>query len=202
MPIPIEWQQRINDLVAANPKQMSAAEYGYILETLLQLVPCNLLVFGLGRDSVLWQAGNHTGVTCFLENSRTWLERVTRTQPQLLVHLVKYKTKLQNWCHDLEQSRQEQRSCRLPLPDWVKDTAWRSIIVDAPKGSGPEKPGRLQSIATAAWLADRSAGSCEVFVHDCDRAAEQAFCGRFLGINNLTHTVDRLCHYRIRGQGR
>jgi len=43
----------IQELVRNNTGQMTYAEYAYIHDLLKELLPCSLLIFGLGKDSFL-----------------------------------------------------------------------------------------------------------------------------------------------------
>ena len=63
----------------------------HLSEDLLQLIavtikrkaPCNLLIFGLGNDSVFWHKLNRGGVTVFLEDNLDWYNKIT-SQSQYL----------------------------------------------------------------------------------------------------------------------
>jgi glucuronoxylan 4-O-methyltransferase len=75
----------------------------------------------------------------------------------------------------------------MQLPERIRDHRWDVILVDAPPGDGPGRPGRMQSIYEASRLAAPDA--C-VFVHDIDRPVEKWFSTRFLG--RSIDTVHRL----------
>ena len=49
---------------------MTRVQYEEIAKELEPYCPCNLLVFGLGEDSYLWQNLNINGLTIFLENNK------------------------------------------------------------------------------------------------------------------------------------
>ena len=49
----------IQRLVEANPNQMSFDEYVYIYNLIESKADCNLLVFGLGKDSDMWMKCNN-----------------------------------------------------------------------------------------------------------------------------------------------
>jgi glucuronoxylan 4-O-methyltransferase len=82
------------------------------------------------------------------------------------------------------------------LPESVERTRWDIVLVDAPEGWDETTPGRMKSIFLASQLV---AADGDVFVHDCDRQVERAFCDRFLKPENLFAEVESLRHYRIAG---
>lgn len=184
-------KEEIKHLVAGNPYQLSVNEYSLIAEHLVQKAPCNMLVFGVGRDSSLWIKSNRFGKTVFLEDSPVWLQKVREQIPTIDAYLVTYGTKLSDWRVWLESE-----NLLLDLPEELMDTKWDIIFVDGPEGWSDEKPGRMKSIFTAALLAFKS-GDCRVFVHDCDRPVESAFASKFLRDENLQATLDRMNVYSI-----
>lgn len=181
------------ELVRNNPGQGSFDEYLYLLETIRSRAPCNLLVFGVGRDSTLWIEGNTGGRTTFLEHVPDWIELAREAEPDVEVHRVEYDTRRFQWRWLL---RKPDRLLMKDLPDDVLATAWDLIFVDAPGGDRWKRPGRMKSIYTAAVLARRSRNA-EVFVHDCDRKIERVYADRFLGDERLVRQVDTLRHYRL-----
>ena len=55
-------------------------------------------------------------------------------------------------------------------------------------------PGRMKSIYQSSRLISDSG---DVFVHDCDRPVEIAYCDRFLKEENLRAEVQKLRHYHM-----
>ena len=167
----MDTRQRIVDLVASNPGQMVEVEYSAIAEELQARGPCSLLVFGLGKDTPLWSDLNQNGKTAFLEGDARWIAKM-RTAA-IDVHWVEYTTRL-------EQAEELKKREGIPmlLPSQVRQRVWDVILVDAPPGEAPGRPGRFQSIYEASRLAAPDA--C-VFVHDIDRPVEKWFSNRFLG---------------------
>ncbi|HEX7786880.1 MAG TPA: hypothetical protein VF653_11730 [Methylomirabilota bacterium] len=149
--------------------------------------PCRLLVFGLGRDSLLWARANRGGTTIFLEDDRAWYEKRHRT---LTAFQVDYRTTRTQWRELLDSPER----LAMRLPDEVEHQRWDVLLVDGPAGFSDSSPGRMKSIALALRLAGTPA---DVFVHDCDRPVEQAYCDRFLKPQNLLTQVGRLRHYRV-----
>ena len=192
--LPAEVKEEIHCLVKNNPNQLSEAEYGLIAETLIDKTPCNMLVFGVGRDSSLWITINGQGTTVFLEDNPIWFDRISLEIPQIDAYLVIYNTQRNQWLELL--NRNIEGELLLELPKEITDIKWDIIFVDAPEGWSDEKPGRMKSIFTAAKLA-HSSKDCVVFVHDCDRQVEAIYSKKFLYSENLISTLDRLCYYYI-----
>ena len=71
-----DYRDTIQSLVEQNPNQMSFDEYVYIYELIKSKSGCNLLIFGLGRDSELWLDVNKNGKTIFLEDNTEWINTV------------------------------------------------------------------------------------------------------------------------------
>lgn len=192
--LPSELKEEIHHLVKSNPHQLSQAEYELIVEKVVSKAPCNMLVFGVGRDSSLWIKVNSHGTTVFLEDSPTWLNRISQQIPEINVHLVTYNTKRRQWRELLVKNLEEE--LYLEIPKVIAETKWDIIFVDGPQGWGDDTPGRMKSIYTAAKLA-HSSHECHVFVHDCERRVEAIYTKTYLYTENLISTQDRLHYYYI-----
>jgi len=159
------WLSKIKSLLDTNPGQMSEAEYMKVLETIRKRASCKMLVFGMGKDSVLWNEANRDGLTVFLEHDQEWLRYL---QNSITLH-VSYRTSLQDkWSHKPIEN----------MPEWIDDIKWDIILVDAPEGYAPHSPGRLASIKKASSLISANG---VVFVHDMQRENEKDFTKKFLG---------------------
>ena len=189
-----ELKEEIQCLVNSNPHQLSVAEYGLIADRVISRSPCNMLVFGVGRDSRLWTSINSRGKTVFLEDNRMWLDHVRQNIPNINAHLVCYNTLRSRWQELLHRS--DEQELLMELPQEITDTKWDIIFVDAPDGSSDRKPGRMKSIFTAAKLAHSSKG-CDVYVHDCNRRVEAVYSNQYLHPENLIWKKDRLRYYYI-----
>ena len=187
-------REEIKDLVKNNPLQLVEDEYTLIAETLIKKSPCNMLVFGVGRDSEMWIKNNSLGKTVFLEDNKTWFNRISAKIPHINAHLVKYSTKRKDWQYWLDENHTNELLLDLPLE--IREMKWDIIFVDGPEGWSDEKPGRMKSIFTAAYLAHQYK-DCHVFVHDCDRPVEAVYSSMFLLDENLVSTLYRLRHYFI-----
>jgi hypothetical protein len=183
------------------PIELWTEEIESIVEAIACWPGCRLLVFGTGYDAPLWLVLNRQGRTAFIEDDPHWIETATRNCPGVEVHRVTYPTVLSQWpmlLHDPERTFIE-------LPVAVTAEPWDVILVDAPSGAlsafraihGHEPPGRPCSIAAARRLI-RSGG--DVFVHDCERPAEDAFTRHYFGLEALVQEVRGralLRHFRV-----
>ena len=136
------------------------------------------LVFGLGRDSKLWQKLG-PAETHFLEHDAKWIEAGGRGIAH--VHPVVYRTTIE----DIEKGAESGLDAgdldlhpELELPPEVAERDWDVVLVDGPPGFATGLPGRAQSIRAASKLV-RPGGT--VAVHDFDRDLEQRLSKRWLG---------------------
>ncbi|MBK8265468.1 MAG: hypothetical protein IPK80_29590 [Nannocystis sp.] len=178
-------------LVASNPGQGSIEEYRAIWSVIAARCPCDLLVFGVGRDSALWLAANAGGRTVFIEHEAEWIAETRRRLPTATIAAVRYTTRARWWrWYLLRPARLWLRD----LPPEVAERRWQVIFVDSPQGYRPSTPGRMMSIFSAARLA---APGADVLVHDTDRTIERRYGDRFFGEENLIGAARTLRCYRI-----
>lgn len=182
----------ISKLVKDNPRQLSFNEYNYIAKTVIAKNGCNMLVFGVGQDSKLWMLANRKGETYFLENSISWLAQIKTETPEINAQIIKYITVRKDWKELIDSPH---NNLMLALPDKISSKQWDVIFIDGPKGSNDLAPGRMQSIYTTSVLSEKSK-NIDVFVHDCDREVEKAYCDHFFGNMKLVAEFDRLRHYK------
>ena len=176
--------------------------------------PSNFLVFGLGRDSLMWASLNPGGTTLFLEEDPKWVQTVLKDAPGLRAHTVRYRTQLRDADKLLSSYRSEpacgpsrarlrgNEACRLALhnlPDEVYDTEWDLVMIDAPRGYFAVAPGRMAAVFSAAVMARgrKGSGVTHVFLHDVDRRVERTYAEEFLCRKNLVKGVGRLWHFEI-----
>ncbi|KAL7148853.1 hypothetical protein ABFS83_05G001500 [Erythranthe nasuta] len=178
--------------------------------------PCNFLVFGLGHDSLMWNALNPGGTTLFLEEDPKWFSAVLKGDAAHALHAetVPYRTQLSQADELLLHYRNEpdcsatrsfirgNTKCRLALnmlSDKVYDREWDLIMIDAPRGFFAEAPGRMAAIYSAAVMARnrKKEGATHVFLHDVDRKVEKMYAEMFLCKKHLVKAVGRLWHFQI-----
>jgi glucuronoxylan 4-O-methyltransferase len=191
--LPPKLKKRIENLVSKNPWQLSVNEYTAVAETILEKAPCNVLVFGVGRDSTLWMDCNRGGKTVFLEDNAFWLNEMQSSIPNLIAYQVEYNTKRSDWPTLLNKPDQ----LYMDLPADVLQTKWDVIFVDGPMGFADDKPGRMKSIYMASLMAKQQPPT-DVFVHDCNRVVEYTYCDKFLKNKNLVDEIRKLRHYYIK----
>jgi hypothetical protein len=154
--------------------------------------PGDLLVFGVGNDSLLWHQLNRGHRTAFLEDNAAWIDQVRNQYGALEIHRVAYSTRVA----DIGKPGSEGKSPpTLGLPESVRTQLWPSIIVDAPQGWG-DAPGREQSIYEASSLI---APLGRIFVHDCDREGERYLVGIHLKNFQLRELSPRLWMFERNG---
>ncbi|KAL1565296.1 phosphoacetylglucosamine mutase [Salvia divinorum] len=194
--------------------QQSLGEISVTFGVLRSLSPTNFLVFGLGRDSLMWASLNPHGRTLFLEEDPKWVHTVLKDAPALRAHTVPYRTQLSQADELMHHFRSEpdcsphksflrgNDKCRLALnmlDNEVYDTEWDLIMIDAPRGYFPEAPGRMAAIYSAAVMARnrKRTGVTHVFLHDVDRRVEQMYAEAFLCKKHLVKAEGRLWHFEI-----
>jgi hypothetical protein len=208
----------IRALVEGNPGQGTFEEYACILDTILAKAPCNLLIFGVGRDSQLWLRANEGGRTVFVEHEPEWIAETRRRLPGVDVVEVKYWTKRWQWplLLGLDTIGLDRLLFMRDLPESVVNQRWDIIFVDSPQGGHNQRPGRMQSLYTGSVLARKSAGvptdgspgrraptgGVDFLAHDCDRKVEAVFCNHYMKHETLVNAVRTLRHYHVGQQAR
>ncbi|KAL2964346.1 hypothetical protein AAZX31_16G001300 [Glycine max] len=190
--------------------QQTVKEISVTARVLEKKSPCNFLVFGLGHDSLMWNALNHGGRTIFLEEDESWIQQMRRRFPMLEAYQVNYESKVNEAESMMEVGRGgECRAVGDPrysicplalkgLPSVVYETKWDLIMVDAPTGYYENAPGRMTAIYTAGMMArNRESGETEVFVHDVNRVVEDQFSRAFLCQKYMKKQEGRLRHFTI-----
>jgi uncharacterized protein (TIGR01627 family) len=171
------------------------------VESILSVLPedGNLLVWGLGHDSVFWNEVT-TGRVVFLEDAtwdgnlvrgKRWLDVITGANPQLEAYAIDYTTTNTKESYDLYMQHPETWPTKLKLaapmfPKELWQIQWHVILVDAPLGYNKMGPGRYQSLYMSQLLARNSqslskhADIVHVFVDDYDRRVERDFAQKVL----------------------
>ncbi len=157
--------------------------------------PLNMLVFGLGNDSILWHECNEGGRTVFLEDLADWRTKITQVRPEIESYLVSYNTRVSDWRELIDAPEKLHIE---DMPDEIRRAKWDIIFVDGPMGWKDDKPGRMKSIYEASRLIKPGG---HIFVHDARREVESAYCDKYLLAQNFVREVagaSYLRHYWMR----
>ena len=176
---------RIINLKYRRKGLMSFKQYWILAKNIEKHAPCNLLVFGLGYDSLLWNSLNKGGKTVFLEDNKEWIKNFSDSN--LLIKEVIYKTKIQ----DYKKYGFNDKVLMLDLDKEIYNENWDIIIVDAPLGHQPPRkwsgPGRMSSLFTAKTLSKNA--KC-IVVDDFSRRIEMLYSLEYFGDENLKFVVE------------
>ncbi|XP_051138678.1 protein IRX15-LIKE-like [Andrographis paniculata] len=196
--------------------RMSADEVRYIAGVVRRCAaPCNLLVFGLTRETLLWRSLNYNGRTVFVDESAYLISKLEEKHPSIEAYDVQFTTKVSELRDLIEYYKAEAAGecrpvqnllfsdCRLAindLPNHIYDVAWDIILIDGPRGYFAGAPGRMAPIFTSGVLARTKRGGAaatHVLVHEIDRELERICSGEFLCGENLAETKGSLGHFVI-----
>jgi glucuronoxylan 4-O-methyltransferase len=172
----IDYKKYIKGMKRRGEGLMSRGQYLYIADELAKKSPCNLLVFGLGHDSYLWNLINENGRTIFIEDDEDWIDEIS--DGSLEVYSIKYSTKVSEW----ESINYDESKLQLDLPEEVAGEEWDFVIIDAPLGHSPPRPykgpGRMSTIYNGYRLLKN--GGVGV-VDDMGRVVEREYAFHYFG---------------------
>jgi Nucleotide-diphospho-sugar transferase/Polysaccharide biosynthesis len=173
------------------------AEMGWDqVESILSTLPedGNLLVWGLGRESVFWNEVT-TGRVMFLEdgnvnsvNGQRQFDVITEANPQLEAYAIDYTTTNSKESFRTFYNHSDDHLKIKGFPNELFAVPWDVILVDAPLGYPNQGPGRYQSLYTTKLLAQATMQQrllksrtsqpntiVHVFVDDYERFVERKF---------------------------
>ncbi|KAH0909126.1 hypothetical protein BRARA_I00977 [Brassica rapa] len=190
---------------------MSFSELSAISTVINSKAPtCNLLVFGLSHESLLWRSVNLRGRTVFVDENPYLVSRFEQSNPGAEAYDVVFPTKVSQAGKLLRyyKTRPECRpvqnllfsDCKLAindLPNFVYEIEWDVILIDGPRGYAGDSPGRMAPIFTSAVLAKskdsgRKTKTTDVFVREFGRKLERVYSDEFLCEENLIEVVGEI----------
>lgn len=155
---------------------MSFEQYWNIASIIEKSKGCNILIFGLGYDSILWKKINSNGKNVYIEDDVEWIRKFENKN--LDIRMVEYSTLIEQ-DHDINP---DNIKLILKIDNDIKKTKWDIIIVDAPLGHQPPRkwsgPGRMSSLYMTKKLKNKKT---IVIVDDYNRKVENKFCEYYFG---------------------
>jgi len=194
------WQKttEINKLSGAGG--MTPEEYFAFMSYVLDRAPQNLLIWGIGYASTLTKLLNEGGYTLFLESNADWVAKT----PAAKLNYISYNDKSFH-------TRVDRFSEFIAVPHRANINAlnsgvcWDTVLVDSPLGRRKTDTGRAVPLYTAKvdFEACDAMGSYEhdqevaVWVHDCNRALEDAVTHAFYREPEKTIGAKRLSKWTL-----
>jgi uncharacterized protein (TIGR01627 family) len=168
-----------------NMTGMSFEQYEYLFNFISSKNGINLLVFGLGRDSYMWNfQANKKGRTAFLEDVPHWIDQTAQENPGIEIWPVVYPTACRD--HESLLKEYEEGNQKKLFPNWplsISNTIWDIIIIDGPMGYNINNPGRMIPIASSFHF-QKEQEHGDIFVHDASRKIESKYSEYFFTKNN------------------
>lgn len=174
---------------------MMENEYYQIMNYVRQHAPLDLLVWGLGFDSVVLDKLNRQagGKTLFLEPSQAWVQALQKTQEGKTLNVVHYDESLLGTTAGSYVEFQNSPHRANSIPELRERPCFDMILVDSPEGRFGNTTGRAVPLFTAKADVERcmtegkyaARKEVTVWVHDCVRPLEEKLSKAFLGTERL-----------------
>ena len=148
-------------------------------ETILSKGPgCNMLVFGVGGDSIIWNTINEAGYTLFIEHDDRWTRKTREQIPGVNVITYQYNTRCEpEWPIHEQPAINSADLLQHAMPGELGERKWDVILIDGPTGFNNKCPGRMLPIFWSSLISD---SSCDIFIDDYSRPIEFTYTNRFL----------------------
>jgi glucuronoxylan 4-O-methyltransferase len=141
----------------------------------------NILVFGLGFDSILYQTANEKGQTYFIEDDQFFININNEIKNKIL---FEYKTTIKD-----SMTYTEEDLKKYTEPSILRQIEWDLIIIDGPCGYKDHHPGRCLPIYWSSLCK-----SATIYIDDSGRDVENKFITMFFP------NIDRIDRIDRRGQ--
>lgn len=208
--VPIDAAE-INATIAllSNGKQMTAREYHAVVDAITvaagraarEGATARVLVYGLGKDSLLYARANADGASIFVEDVPEFL--AAGAGWGLDVHAATYTTTVRGSVAALRApgGPPEARRTGVMRSAEARGGGWDVVLIDAPRGYADHLPGRAVPIAEVAEYAAvaHQLRPLTVFLHNCDRPLEAAHADAYLGPPARAYDQMREWHWPMLG---
>lgn len=172
----------------ASPQEVSIKEYVNICKVILQKRPCNILVYGLRNDAVLFSTlNNNGGHTIFVEDGNKCIQQIQTN------HVVRQKFNT-----TVSESIANKCTSLYIKSSYIDLYEWDIIIMNGPNGHQDKMPGREIPIFEASNVIINNHKDVDIFIHDIDRPLEKMACDKFFA-NYIPNIFDRTYHYKRGG---
>lgn len=156
--LPSNVRRMIVRVKALTPKNQTRL----LARAIVSIPQANALVFGCGRDSIIFHTINTGGRTLFVEDNKQWAETTIKKGMEVL--------------HQTYPTKKGIHTPHVPVAFELTGVAWDFVLVDGPFGRFAHNPGRELPILWASKI-----GCKLIAVHDYNRKWERACCHHHLG---------------------
>jgi len=148
-------------------------EHIYLMEK-----KANILVFGLGFDSILYQTANEKGQTYFIEDDQFFININNNIKNKVL---FEYKTSIKDSMNYTEEDLKKYTE-----PPLIRQIEWDLIIIDGPCGYQEHHPGRSLPIYWSSLCKKAT-----IYIDDSAREVENKFIKMFFSNTAKIDTIEK-----------